>query len=81
MRAINLHLKILIFVLVSLGVAITAYQILYLGIPVSEAETDNLWNIDTKIEFQASSKDPVKIKMYSAAEQGIRQSQRELHQQ
>ena len=35
MRAINLHLKILIFVLVSLGVAITAYQILYLGIPVS----------------------------------------------
>lgn len=64
MRAINLHLKILIFVLVSLGVAITAYQILYLGIPVSEAETDNLWNIDTKIEFQASSKDPVKIKMY-----------------
>jgi hypothetical protein len=64
MRAINLHLKILIFVLVSLGVAITAYQIFYLGIPVSEAETDNLWNIDAKIEFQASPKEPVKIKMY-----------------
>lgn len=64
MRAINLHLKILIFVLVSLGVAITAYQIYYLGIPVSEAETDSLWNIDAKVEFQASPKDPVKIKMY-----------------
>ena len=64
MRAINLHLKILIFVLVFFGVAITAYQIFYLGIPVSEAETDDLWNIDAKIEFQASAKEPVKIKMY-----------------
>ena len=64
MRAINFHLKVLIFVLVTLGVAITAYQILYLKIPVSESETDSLWNIDAKIEFQASSGDPVKIKMY-----------------
>ena len=64
MRAINFHLKVLIFVLVTLGVAITAYQILYLKIPVSESETDSLWNIDAKIEFQASSREPVKIKMY-----------------
>jgi len=64
MRAINFHLKVLIFVLVTLGVAITAYQILYLKIPVSEAETDSLWNIDAKIEFQANSREPVKIKMY-----------------
>ncbi len=64
MRAINLHLKILIFVLVALGIAITAYQILYLGIPVTEDETDSLWNIDAKVEFQASPRDPVKVQMY-----------------
>lgn len=64
MRAINLHLKILIFVLVTLGIAITAYQILYLGIPMSEDETDDLWNIDAKVEFQASPRDPVKVKMF-----------------
>ncbi|MBF7730783.1 osmotic stress tolerance membrane protein RloB [Pseudomonas sp. N040] len=64
MRAINLHLKILIFVLVTLGIAITAYQILYLGIPVTEAETDSLWNIDAKVEFQANPRDPVKVQMY-----------------
>lgn len=64
MRAINLHLKILIFVLVGLGIAITAYQIFYLGIPVTEDETDNLWNIDAKVEFIASPREPVKVQMY-----------------
>ena len=64
MQAINLHLKILITVLVSLGLAITAYQIFYLGIPVTEAETDSLWNIDTKVEFQANPREPVKIQMF-----------------
>ena len=46
MRALTLHLKILILLLVSLGIAITAYQIFILGIPVTEDETDDLWNID-----------------------------------
>lgn len=64
MRAINLHLKILIFVLVTLGIAITAYQVFYLGIPLTEDETDDLWNIDAKVEFQASPRDPVKVQMY-----------------
>ncbi|MGV8917118.1 MAG: inactive transglutaminase family protein [Pseudomonas sp.] len=64
MRALTLHLKILIAVLVTLGVAITAYQIFALGIPVTEDETDDLWNIDAKVEFVASSKDPVKIQMF-----------------
>jgi hypothetical protein len=64
MRALNLHLKILIAVLVTLGIAITAYQIVVLGIPVTEDETDDLWNIDAKVEFVASAKDPVKIQMF-----------------
>lgn len=64
MRSLTLHLKVLITVLVLLGVAVTAYQIFVLGIPVTEDETDDLWNIDAKVEFVASSKDPVKVQMF-----------------
>ncbi len=64
MRSLTLHLKVLIAVLVTLGLAITAYQIFVLGIPVTEDETDDLWNIDAKVEFVASPKDPVKIQMF-----------------
>lgn len=64
MRSLTLHLKVLITVLVLLGVAVTAYQIFFLGIPVTEDETDDLWNIDAKVEFVASAKDPVKVQMF-----------------
>ena len=64
MRSLTLHLKILIATLVTLGIAITAYQILVLGIPVTEDETDDLWNIDAKVEFVANPKDTVKVQMY-----------------
>ena len=64
MRSLTLHLKVLITVLVLLGVAVTAYQIFFLGIPVTEDETDDLWNIDAKVEFVASTKDPVKVQMF-----------------
>lgn len=64
MRSLTLHLKILITALVTLGIAITAYQILVLGIPVTEDETDDLWNIDAKVEFVANPKDSVKVQMY-----------------
>ncbi|MEZ1321478.1 inactive transglutaminase family protein [Pseudomonas fluorescens] len=64
MRSLTFHLKILITVLVLLGVSVTAYQIFVLGIPVTEDATDDLWNIDAKVEFVASTKDPVKIQMF-----------------
>ncbi len=64
MRSLTLHLKVLIAVLVTLGLAVTAYQIFVLGIPMTEDETDDLWNIDAKVEFVASAKDPVKIQMF-----------------
>jgi hypothetical protein len=64
MRAITLHLRILIIVLVTLGLAITGYQIVYLGIPVTEDETDEIWNIDAKIEFQAVAGEPVKVQLF-----------------
>ena len=64
MRSLNLHLKVLITLLVTLGVLITAYQIFILGIPVTEDETDDLWNIDAKVEFQATPREPVKLQMF-----------------
>ena len=64
MRSLTLHLKVLIFVLVALGISITAYQIFVLGIPVTEDETDDLWNIDAKVEFVASPREPVKLQMF-----------------
>ena len=64
MRALTLHLKILITILVVLGISITAYQIFVVGIPVSEDATDDLWNIDAKVDFVANSKDPVKVQMF-----------------
>jgi hypothetical protein len=64
MRSLTLHLKVLVILLVSLGVLITAYQIFILGIPVTEDETDDLWNIDAKVEFQANPRDPVKLQMF-----------------
>ena len=64
MRSLTLHLKVLITILVTVGVLVTAYQIFILGIPVTEDETDDLWNIDAKVEFQASPRDPVKVQMF-----------------
>lgn len=64
MRALSLHLKILVLLLLSLGIGTTAYQIWGLGIPVTESETDNLWNIDARVEFQAQAHGPVKVQMF-----------------
>ena len=64
MRSLTLHLKVLITILVTVGILVTAYQIFVLGIPVTEDETDDLWNIDAKVEFQASPRDPVKVQMF-----------------
>ncbi|WP_437882126.1 inactive transglutaminase family protein [Pseudomonas sp. LRF_L74] len=64
MRSLTLHLKVLITILVTVGVLVTAYQIFILGIPVTEDENDDLWNIDAKVEFQATSRDPVKVQMF-----------------
>ena len=64
MRSLTMHLKILIAVLVTLGISITAYQIFALGIPVTEDAMEDLWNIDAKVEFVANAKDPVKVQMF-----------------
>ena len=64
MQSINLHLKILIALMVSLGLLITGYQIYVLEIPVTEDETDDIWSVDARLEFQATPGVPVKAQMF-----------------
>ncbi len=64
MRSLTLHLKILIALCVLIGASATAYQIYVLGIPVSAEETDNLWNIEAKVDFNAGGRAPVKMQMF-----------------
>ena len=64
MQSINTHLKILIALLVGLGLLITGYQIYVLDIPVHEDETDDIWSLDARFEFQATQGVPVKAQMF-----------------
>ncbi len=64
MRAQTFHLRILVILLTLVGVLLTAYQILVLKLPVSEEETDSVWSIDAKIQFDAESDSAVKIRAF-----------------
>lgn len=64
MRPQSVHLKILVFLFAVAGLVLTAYQIFILNIPITEHETDHLWNIDAKVEFKATNGVPVKLQMF-----------------
>ena len=64
MRSLNLHLKVLITLLVSVGILVTAYQIFISRHSSHYDETDYLWNVDAKVEFQANPREPVKLQMF-----------------
>ena len=64
MRSSNRHLKLLALILFLLGIGITAYQIFIQKLPISEKQTNDIWNIDAKIDFQATPNTPIKIEMY-----------------
>lgn len=64
MRTQTFHLRILIILLTLVGVLLTAYQIMVLKLPVSEQETDSMWNIDAKVQFEAVGNSAVKLKAF-----------------
>lgn len=64
MRAQNINLRVLMILLTAIGLLLTVYQIFVLKIPLTENETDYFWNIDAKVEFQATSGVPVKVQMF-----------------
>jgi len=63
-RSSRLHLGILASLLIALGLAICAWQIWILGIPLREDESTDLWNIDAKVEFQAKDNLPIKVQLF-----------------
>lgn len=69
MRALTLHLKILIAILVGIGLFSIAYQVFILKIPVKEDERGNYWTIDAKINFYVRGSKPVRIQFFIPSEQ------------
>ncbi len=78
MRSLTLHLKILIAILVILGIRSPPIRSSCSAFPITEDETDDLWNIDAKVEFLANPSDPVEdADVLPAAEPRLRQPQTE----
>ena len=69
MRALTLHLKILISILMFIGIISIAYQIFILKIPVTENERGNFWTIQAKIDFLVKGIKPVRVQMFIPSEQ------------
>lgn len=69
MRALTLHLKILIFVLVCIGVFSIAYQVFVLNFPLTEDERSNNWTIDAKINFFVRGSKPVNVQFFIPSEE------------
>lgn len=68
MRALTLHLKILISILVCVGLASIIYQIFVLKIPVTEGEKGNYWTIEAKINYIVKGNKPVRVQMFIPSE-------------
>jgi hypothetical protein len=56
----NLHLKVLVLVLVAFALAVSAYKVLWLGLPLLPAEEIEVWSVEARLSFKAKGK-PVKV--------------------
>ena len=54
----NTH-KVIVFslFLILLALSLMVYKIVYLGFPLFQDETDNIWNIEAKITFDSKIED------------------------
>ncbi len=64
MRSVNLHLKVLIFLLVAIGLGSIAYERYVLQIPFTDQDVENLWTIDAKITYDVPRSSAVSVKFY-----------------
>lgn len=64
MRGVKLHAMILALVLILIGGSATLYQIFVLKVPVAEDETDAVWVLDARVQFNANQGTPVKVRMF-----------------
>ena len=64
MRSVQLHATLLALALLVIGVVSVAWQVVVRDIPLTETETDPVWIVDARIEFDARKNYPVKAQMY-----------------
>jgi hypothetical protein len=53
----NLHLKILVFVLVAVGLSLCYYKVTRLGLPLFPADQAEVWTVEARIEFKPLKRD------------------------
>ncbi len=59
--SINLHIKLLTFLLVAAGLIVVWYKVTYLGLPLVPTTKAEVWIIEARIEFKARRDVPVKL--------------------
>ncbi len=64
MRALNIHLRILVLFLIALGVGSILYERYVLQIPFTENEVESLWTIDAKINYNVPRNSAVSARFY-----------------
>lgn len=64
MRSVQLHATLLALVLFALGAGSVFWQVMVRDIPLTESETDPVWIVDARIEFDARKGFPVKAQMF-----------------
>jgi len=64
MRSVQLHATLLALTLLVLGVLSVVWQVVVRDIPLTETETDPVWIVDARVEFDARKNFPVKVQMF-----------------
>lgn len=64
MRSVNLHLRVLIFILIALGLGSIAYERYVLQIPFTDRAVEDLWTIDAKISYDVPRSSAVSVKFF-----------------
>jgi len=59
--SINLHIKLLTFLLIAAGLIVVWYKVTYLGLPLMPTTKADVWIIEARIEFKARRDVPVKL--------------------
>ncbi|GAB6068367.1 inactive transglutaminase family protein [Methylothermus subterraneus] len=57
----NLHLKLLALALVAFALTLSAYKVVWLGLPLFPAEEIEVWSVEARLTFKAKGK-PVKLR-------------------
>jgi hypothetical protein len=60
----NLHVKVLAFILVLIGVGLCYYKVTRLGLPLLPSERADVWTVEARIEFKARPDSPIKAQFF-----------------